>query len=221
MKHRVALTVCLISLFIIPSIATAADNAVGVKASTLGAGIEYEKQINYNLGMRFGFNYFQFDSDFNVDDINYDSTIDLQSLSAILDWYPFASAFRISGGLMLNGNDGDFTATPDRPVIIGDTLYSAQMVGTLNGSISFNTLAPYLGIGWSGGRDLIEGLSLAFDVGVLFQGSPTIEDFQATGSLAGNSAFQSNLAWEKEKIQDDLDPYKYYPVIALTLMYRF
>jgi hypothetical protein len=171
--------------------------------------------------MRLGFNYFQFDSDFTVGDIDYDSSVNLQTASAILDWYPLAGSFRLTGGIMYNGHEADFKATPNTPVTIGDTVYAPQIVGDLSGSVTFNAAAPYAGIGWSSGREKSEGLSVAFDIGVLFQGSPNIEDYQATGLLAGNPAFQAELNKEVAKIEDDLDSYKYYPVVALTLTYRF
>ncbi len=221
MMNRLFITVCLALFTVVPSIAAAGDNGLGVKASTLGAGVEYERLFNDNLGMRLGLNYFQFDSDLSVGDINYDSSVNLQSASAIMDWYPFTDAFRLSGGFMYNGNDADITATPNTPVIIGDTVYTPQMVGTLTSSVTFNTVAPYAGVGWSSGRETNEGLIVAFDIGVLFQGPPNIENYQATGPIADDPSFQADVDKEVAKLEDDLDSYKYYPVVALTLTYRF
>ncbi|MDW7730779.1 MAG: hypothetical protein SCJ94_12395 [Bacillota bacterium] len=221
MLNRSVVAVCLALGLIVPSVAMAGNNGLGVKASTLGAGIEYERQFNEILGMRLGVNYFQIDSDFDVDDINYDASVDLQSASAVADWYPFAGAFRLTGGIMYNGNETDISATPSRPVTIGDLVFTPQMVGTLQGNVTFNKVSPYAGIGWTNGREKSEGLSIAFDIGVLFQGSPDIENYRATGPLAGNPVFEAELEKEVLKIEDELDSYRYYPVVALTLTYRF
>ncbi len=221
MMNRLAVAAWLAVFTVVPSIAMAGDNGLGVKASTLGAGIEYERQFNENLGMRLGVNYFQIDSDFDVGDISYDANVDLQSASAVVDWYPFAGAFRITGGIMHNGNEANISATPNTPVTIGDIKYTPEMVGVLSGSVTFNTTSPYAGIGWASGRDKSKGLSFAFDVGILFQGSPNIEDYQASGPLADDPTFRAELDKEIAKIEDDLDSYKYYPVVALTLTYRF
>ena len=221
MMNRFTVAVCFAASILIPSFAMAGASGLGIKASTLGAGVEYERQFNENFGMRLGVNYFQFDTDFDVDDINYDSSVDLQSASAIVDWYPFEGAFRLSGGIMYDGNEFDISATPNKPVTLGDNEYTPAMIGTLSGSVDFNTTAPYAGIGWSSGRGINDGLSVEFDLGVLFQGSPDISDYRATGSLAGDPAFQNDLDREVTKIEDDLESYQFYPVVALTLTYRF
>jgi hypothetical protein len=94
-------------------------------------------------------------------------------------------------------------------------------IGTLSSSATFNALAPYAGVGWSSGTGKSGGLSFAFDIGILFQGSPSIENYHATGSVADDPAFQDDVDKEVAKLEDDLDSYKFYPVAALTLTYRF
>lgn len=221
MMNRLVITACLLLICVVPLTAAAGDSGVGIKASTLGAGVEYENQFHDNFGMRLGLNYFKYDSTISVDDIEYDSSVNLQSASAILDWYPSAGSFRLTGGIMLNGNDADIEATPNTPVTIGDNVYTPEMVGTLSSSATFNALAPYAGVGWSSGTGKSGGLSFAFDIGILFQGSPSIEDYHATGSVAGDPAFQDDVDKEVAKLEDDLDSYRFYPVAALTLTYRF
>lgn len=221
MKKLLTIIFCLAGLSIFPALVVAGENGIGFKASTLGAGFEYERNFSDNFGMRFGVNYFQFDSDFTAGDIHYDSSVDLQSASGLIDWYPMSGAFRVSGGVFYNGNEATFTSTPATPVTIGEMVYPPGLVGTLNGKVTFNTAAPYLGIGWSSGRENREGLSIAFDLGVLFQGDPDIEEYYATGPLAGNPKFQAELEREVALIEDELEPYKYYPVVSLTLTYRF
>ncbi len=221
MTKRFFVTSCLTVSLVAPSIAAAVTSGVGLKASTLGAGIEYEAQFNEYLGLRAGLNYFQFDSTLSVGDIEYDTDVTLQSLGGLVDWYPFGSVFRVTGGLMYNGNEGDIRATPDSPVIIGSTTYQPEEVGTLSSSVDFNSFAPYAGIGWSSNRETSQGLSVNFDVGILFQGSPNINNYQASGSITGDPSFQEDVNQEVAKLEDDLDSYKYYPVIAFTLLYRF
>ena len=221
MRYDLIVPLCLVMGAVCTVPSNAANNSVGAKVSTLGAGIEYERQFNELFGMRMGVNYFQYDGDFTVDDIKYDTDVDLQTASALLDWYPFSGAFRLTGGVMYNGNEGDFSATPASPVTVGDVVFTPAQIGTLNGSVTFNSVAPYVGLGWSSGRDNKAGLSVSFDVGVLFQGAPNVEDYYATGLANSIPGFQAQLDREAAKIEDELDPYQYYPVVALTLMYRF
>jgi len=221
MWNRFIIPACLAICAGVPSMAMAKDNGVGVKASTLGVGIEYERLLGENFGLRLGVNYFQLDGDFDVDLITYDASVDLQTASALVDWYPFAGIFRLTGGIMYNGNEADIASAPGIPVKIGDHVYTTEMLGTLRGTVTFNTLAPYAGIGWSSARQASAGFSVALDVGVLFQGSPDVEDFQATGPLAGIPGIQDVLDKEAARIEDELEPYEFYPVVDLTLTYRF
>lgn len=221
MRNFVTAFCCLTLSGLFSCQAFAGDNGLAVKGSTLGGGIELERTLSDNLGVRLGANYLQFNGDFTAGDIDYESDVNLQTASGLVDWYPFGGAFRVTGGIMFNGNDADIEASPAGPVTIGNVVYSPQMVGSLKGKVTFNDIAPYAGLGWSSGRTNRSGLSVAFDIGILFQGAPSIEDYHATGPLAGNAAFEAQLAKEVAKVEDELDPYQYYPVVALTLTYRF
>jgi len=221
MRNYVIFTCCLALVGLLPITASAGSHGLALKGSTLGGGVEYEGTLGDYLGLRLGVNYLQFGTDFTAGDINYDADFNLQTASGLIDWYPLAGAFRVTAGVMLNGNDADISASPAAPVKIGDVVYNPQMVGSLDGSVNFNDIAPYAGIGWSSGRGNQAGLSVAFDIGVLFQGAPSIDNYHATGPLAGNPAFEAQLAKEVAKVEDELDPYQYYPVVALTLTYRF
>jgi hypothetical protein len=58
------------------------------------------------------------------------------------------------------------------------------------------------------------------DFGVAFTESPDVS-LAANGTLAANPAFQANLAQERQKIEDDLEPFEFYPVLSLGIFYRF
>lgn len=221
MKKIGIVTACLGLVTLLPAYASAGNAGMAVKASTLGGGVEIERTLSDNLGVRFGVNYFQIDGNVTAGDIKYDASVDLQTAGGFIDLYPFGGAFRLTAGVMYNGNEADITASPASAVTIGNTVYSPQLVGSLKGTVSFNDIAPYAGIGWSSGRGNQAGLSVAFDLGVLFQGSPSLDNYHATGPLAGNAYFQSQLDQEAGKVEDEIDEYQYYPVIALTLTYRF
>lgn len=79
--------------------------SVGVKAGTLGAGVELEAQMTQTLSGRLGLNYFSYSYDGTEDDIKYDFDATLQTVGALLDWHPFSNGFRISAGVMINGNE--------------------------------------------------------------------------------------------------------------------
>lgn len=46
-------------------------------------------------------------------------------------------------------------------------------------------------------------------------------DLFATGPIASDPTFQAHLAEEERGIQDELDILKFYPVLSISLVYRF
>jgi hypothetical protein len=55
---------------------------------------------------------------------------------------------------------------------------------------------------------------------VAFIGSPDV-DLSATGPIASNPDFMANLAEEEREINNDLEDFKFYPVLCMSLFYRF
>ena len=100
---------------------------------------------------------------------------------------------------------------------IGGQTYTQAEAGTLNGAVDFKSTAPYLGIGW--GNAANSRIGLAIDLGIAFQGSPQV-DLGATGQLANTQEFIDELNREQDELQDSLDGFKYYPVIAIGLSFK-
>lgn len=197
------------------------DFALGVKASTLGAGAEGTVGLLPSINLRGGANAFSVDFDINTSDIDYDADADLLNFPIMLDWYPFKkSGFRISAGALINKNEADLEASSQSSYTINDTTYTAAQLGTLNGKVDFDEVAPYVGIGWGNALGKGKGWSFSCDFGVVFQGEANI-DISATGPIASDPAFQANLAREKKELEDELEDYQYYPVIALGITYKF
>jgi hypothetical protein len=207
-------------LIMMSSTVYAQNFSVGLKASTLGAGIEAETSFSDTFGGRVGINYFEYDFNGTKDDIDYDFDVTLLSVSALLDWHPFKGSFRVSGGVMYNGNDIDADARSSATYEIGNTTYQASQVGNLTGDIDFNDVAPYAGIGWDTSFGKSGRFGLLVDLGVMYQGSPEV-DFTANGPISASQAFQNDLASEEENLQNDIDEYEYYPVVSIGFAYRF
>ena len=196
------------------------DTFIGVKGGLLGAGIELERTFTDTISARIGVNYFPYDYTGTEDDIEYDFDLDLMSLGLFLDWHPFMGSFRFTGGVMYNGNSLDAEAEPSVTYEIGDQTYTVSEIGTLNGEIDFNDFAPYVGLGWNTAFGKDRNWGFIFELGVMFQGSPTA-DLSATGPIASDPAFQAELAKEENNLQDDLDNFEFYPNISIGFNYRF
>jgi hypothetical protein len=190
---------------------------IAPRISTLGAGLEVAKGFTPNFGVRAGFNYFSYAYDATESDVSYDFELELKSFAVFADWHPFKGAFRLSGGLLINGNGLSGNAKPTAPVDIGGTDYTLNSIDL---DISYNALAPYLGLGWDTTFGDNDKWGFAFDLGLIYSGAA---EAALTASGAGTSVagFEANRKKEQEELQNDLDSLKWWPVISAGLVYQF
>lgn len=200
--------------------ASAEKLAISAKSSSLGLGGELTAQIAPNINTRFGANAFNLDLNGKLSDIEYDFGLDLLSFSAFVDWYPFKNSFHISGGILVNESEIGLRTTPASSLTIGSTTYTPAEIGTLSGTLSFNNIAPYVGIGWGNAFDSEKRLGFSSDIGVAFIGSPNVT-MSANGTLASDPTFQNDLATERIQLEDDIKQFKFYPVFSFSIFYRF
>ncbi len=196
--------------------------AVAPKVSTLGLGGEVIVGIAKDLNLRGGGNWLDADYDHTFSDVDYEMQIDLLSYALMADWHCFGGSFRITGGVLYNKNKAALLGTPSEATIeIGGIDYPVADVGTLSGKVSSDKeIAPYVGIGWGNALDSKGRIGLMVDLGVVYTDSPTIA-LAASGPLASDPAFQDSLAREQRDLQDDADEFKWYPVLGVSLYFRF
>jgi hypothetical protein len=222
MKKKLAAMIALLCVAASSQSAAAGDDvSLGLKLSTLGPGLEIQDKLTNYLGFRLGVNYLPFSASFTIEDVKYKTEFSWKSVSLLADLYPFGGIFRLTGGVCYNGNNVDISASPSESVTIGNNTYSPSDIGSLSGSVDFKKLVPYAGLGWSGGRASSGEWTFSFDLGVLFQGAPSVNNLTASGLLGSDPAFNADLDIERDKIKDKMDPYQYYPVVALALAYHF
>jgi hypothetical protein len=196
--------------------------AIAGKVSTLGLGGDVITNVAQNLNARVGVNWLSLNIDGKESDIEYTFGIDLLSFSGLLDWYIFKDSFHISGGLFYNQNEADMTAKLAGSYTIGGVEYPAGQIGTLSGKLTYDQeLAPYIGIGWGNPITSKGRLSLMFDLGVLFTGSPNVDLSANATDPALQNQLNANVAKEEADINDSVKDFKFYPVVALSLFYRF
>lgn len=191
--------------------------ALQARAGTTGLGAELTVRLTDSLNLRLGAAGFGYNYDRTVSGIAYDAQLDLKSGTAALDWHPGGSAFRLSGGLILHGNELTGVAAPSGRVTIGDSSYDASQVGTLTALADYERkLAPYATIGAGngarGGRVFV-----SFELGVAFLGTPRV-GLTASRSTAG---LAQDLEREAREIQDDVGWLKVYPLVGLGVGLRF
>ncbi|WP_148227747.1 hypothetical protein [Desulfarculus baarsii] len=110
-----------------------------------------------------------FNYDLSVDDVNYEFDAKLHTAGLLLNAHPFANGFRLSGGVIINSHDFSGSASPSASKIynIGGTSYTGAQLGRVETDASFNTLAPYGGLGFSNVFSDGGHCVFAFDLGVI------------------------------------------------------
>ncbi len=203
------------------------NDAVGVKVGTLGVGVEYVTNITKNLDLKIGVNGLNYTTDSDAEagsaDIAYTADVKLLSAAIGVDYHPFDNGFTVGAAVMYNGNEAEFGGTADGSVEIGGTVYSANDIGQINGDVTFNDFAPYVGIGYSN-MTRSEGFHFTADLGLMYQGSAKLNyTIECSDSLAPAECAQLQLdvANEASDIEDELAKYKVYPVASSGVGYKF
>ncbi len=209
-----------ILLLLISSAGYTQSTSLAIKASTLGGGIEVERSFSDSIGGRVGGNYYSTNYSGTEDDIEYTFDVTLKSLSFIFDWHPFKNAFKVSTGALYNGNSINGDAKSASTYEIGDNTFTTAEIGDLEAEITFNTVTPYLGIGWDTSFGKNKAFGFLIELGAVYQGTPEV-NFEADGTLKNNPILLAELSKEEDNLQKDLNNYKYYPVVSVGIGYRF
>jgi hypothetical protein len=203
---------------------------LGLKVGTLGVGVEGTVGLSQRTHLRLGGNALSVDlSSFAEDEDDdedvegstaedIDFELDLETFAALIDFHPWDSGFRITAGAILNNNEITMSAGLNESVEIGDREYT---VSSLDGSVAFSEVAPYVGIGYGNALDENGRWTVAFDLGVMFHGSPEIELTATASDPSLQDALNADIATEIADIEDDTDSFSYYPVLSLGLAFRF
>lgn len=211
---------------------------VGVRMSLLGAGIEAATPITYHTNLRVGFNTFSYSRGFTNDGTNYAASLNFRSFETHFDWFPFAGGFHLSPGAMLyNGNQikANASVPGTQSFTLGGTSYTSDPANPITGTgkIGFNSVAPTFMLGWGNlvPRKENKHISIPFEVGMMFQGSPkatlnlagTACDSPGVNcqNVAGDTTFQNNVIAQQTKLNNDMSFFKVYPIISLGFGYKF
>lgn len=206
------------------NVAYAGDLAATVDLGTTGLGLHLTAPLAAQLNARVGLNYAKYSSTGNTSDVEYDFKLKLATVDALLDYHPFASGFRVTGGVIHNGNSIDVNARPNAngSYTINGRNYSAASVGQMRGDVEFRKVAPYLGIGW-GNAVQAAGWGFGMDLGVAFQGAPktSLVSTGCTSLAAVCTMIANDVAAENAKLAEEVKDLKFYPVLRVGVSYRF
>ena len=214
----------LLALVLAFSSAANADFGIGVKAGTLGLGVEGRWSPLPWLDLRLGANRFDFDTSGAQAGVDYDATLAMDTFYLTGNFRFPLSPFRVTAGAFSNGNELQMTSqdTLGADFDIGGVPFSSADVGALQSVTSFDSTAPYLGFGYD--FEAFGKVGFNLDFGVLWQGEPDVS-LLATGLENAPAQVQALLipALEAERLEleDEISDYKAWPVVSLSFVYNF
>jgi hypothetical protein len=213
--------------------------AVGVKVSTLGVGGEFAFRLTHRINLRAGANYMGLSHSFTDNGVIYAGHLHFRSAEAHFDWF-FLGPLHLSPGVMLyNGNGVSATAAVPggQTFTLNGTTYQSSSGTPVGGSaaLTLNKVAPSLlfGVG-----NLIprsgRHFSVPFEIGAIYEGAPNII-LNLTGNacappagscptgqpVATTPGIQADVTAQQNKLNHDVAPYKFYPIISTGFSVAF
>lgn len=201
--------------------------AVSLTAGTTGGGLSVATPLTSNLAVRGGFTTLPVSYKYTYDGqgdngdrftVPMEAKLEMFNGNLMVDYFPAKdSRFHLTAGLVF-GSDRIITVTGhteyNEPIEIGDVWISPDELGDVSAWVQTKSVKPYLGLGF--GRTIPRTrIGFKFELGGIFQGTPTIQTDNAT----------VNSGLEDSQDMDDLNRFlknyfKVYPVLKFNLTYR-
>ncbi len=195
--------------------------ALGVYAGTVGVGGDVQVKANDFFVLRGGGHWADIGVSAEFDDIDYDADFRLSNGFVTGDIHPFRNGFLVSGGVIIGADTIDLVAQAADEIEIGGEVFTPDEVGVLTGEVSGRTAAPFAGVGFDNALTGSGRLGFSVLAGVGFTGAPEVTLISADGLLSESEELLDALAVEVEELEDDIDAFRFYPVLRVGLAYRF
>ncbi len=183
--------------------------ALGLNAGTLGAGVEATLRLATWANLRVSGHAYSFSYKDTIDGIDYTFDMDMENLVAGFEVYPGSrSVFKFVGGAVFSGNEISVLGVPQLPT-------DSRVVG----EVTYDEIAPYLGIGFGNHVREDANFSIALDLGVIFQ------EYALTLTTEGSGSDLAFVEENRKDVEDDvndvLEQIKIYPVVTVSIAYQF
>ncbi len=209
--------ICVVGLAVtIAALPAHAQVGVAAHVGTMGLGADVAVSLTPRVSLRGGANFVPYTPEFTADDIDYEFNFPSPQFTALVDLF-LTGGLRLSGGLRIAPDDLSASGQLAGPEEIGGVIYTPSEVGILTGTIVTQKVSPYLGIGF--GNVALSRVGFFADLGIALHGSPEVTLTAREGSLASDPTFQSDLNREAQSFEDDIDWYKFYPVLSFGISF--
>ena len=209
-----------------------------ITLGTLGIGIDGAVAATERSNVRVGFNFFNFNHDFDTDDgITLAAHLKLRSVTAQFDFFPAGGSFHVSPGLMIyNGNRVEATAfvPAGQQFTLGNDrlLSNPSNPDAGDAKVAFEKVAPQITVGWGNIATRADRRwSIPIELGVVFSRAPTgtlnlggsacLPNGTNCRNVATEPVLQADVRQQEADLNDDLEVLKIIPVISFGFGYRF
>jgi hypothetical protein len=193
----------------------------GLRLDTPGIGLELEPLVTERFGIRGLVTGGSLLNDWDESGTRYDGKSRFGTGFLLADWHPYATGFRLSGGLAYsNQRFVGATRLGAGTININGAHYSSAQVGSLDGRVTLSRASPYLGVGWGLTPRARSGLYFSADWGVMSQ-RPSVMLMSNCGQAMPASLCAQDLRAEEAEFRDPEDHLRLYPVISVGFGLRF
>jgi hypothetical protein len=210
--------------------------------SAMGINMQAAVNASQHINIRGIGNYFNYNvNNISTNGLNLNGKLNFASAGAAVDFYPSPNhGFRISPGALFynqNAASANVTVSGGTSFSLNDVTYYASSTNPItgNGSLGLNTNKQAFTIttGWGNMIPRRGGhWSAPFEIGAAMIGVPAI-NVALTGGQACNAqgqncvnvatdpTVQANLQAQIAKYKNDLNPFRFYPIVSFGVAYSF
>jgi len=224
-----------ITLLLSNANANAVDIGVGLKAGTLGAGVDLSVALTKTINARIGLTSIDIDSEQETisvgdpgfeQDMNATLDADYGASGLLFDWYVFDGTFHFTAGMVKNNGAVGMTSAlqPGVTYRVGGVPFdSNDIIGDIGGSVDLgDSYQPYLGIGWGRKADDDPGFSLSVELGVaLLDPEAQLQATLDPGGSLNPAELDAMLRAAEDDFESELDEFELFPVLSIGVNYAF
>ncbi len=220
-RHLFTSSLLLVAAHLLAGAATAQSVGGGLRLGTPAIGLDVESLVTERFGIRGAVSDRPASYDYDNSGIRYDDRFLLGTGFFIADWHPYASGFRLSGGLAY-GTQRYVGMTRPGGVNMNATDYPTAQMDPLDARGSFAKASPYLGVGWGLVPRPGSRLYFSADLGLMYQRPSTSLTGMCGSALPASVCAQLHGDIREEpEFREAADHMRLYPVISVGFGLRF
>jgi len=211
---------------------------IAVTGGTEATGLAIATSMGEHLNLRASGNYFSYYLDFTTEGYHVTGRVITRYANLSLDYFPFHNGFHISPGVALdNGNyvHGNIVIPGNASFDLGDGTYTSDPNAPIGGTVALTfarQVAPTITMGW--GNIIPRGRhhwSVPFEIGFEYTGAPKVDFNINQGNacdptdgcnpVATDPSTLANEQAERTKINNDIYPLRFFPIMSLGFGYSW